>query len=79
MYAAARTIPLAFIALIAIYKKSESVLLVLGTLAGFIQLLDGGVGMLQHDLGKSIGPLVIAALQFSALYLLHRSVQSSVG
>jgi hypothetical protein len=79
MYAAARTIPLAFITLTAIYKKSESVLLVLGTLAGFIQLLDGGVGMLQHDLGKSIGPLVIAALQFSALYLLHRSVQSSVG
>ncbi len=79
MYAAARTIPLAFITLIAIYKKSESVLLVLGTLAGFMQLLDGGVGMLQHDLGKSIGPLVIAALQFSALYLLHRSVRSSVG
>jgi hypothetical protein len=79
MYAAARTIPLAFITLIAIYKKSESVLLVLGTLAGFVQLLDGGVGMLQHDLGKSIGPLVIAALQFSALYLLHRSVRSSVG
>jgi len=48
-------------------------------LAGFVQLLDGGVGMLQHDLGKSIGPLVIAALQFSALYLLHRSVRSSVG
>ena len=79
MYAAARTIPLAFITLIAIYKKSESVLLVLGTLAGFVQLLDGGVGMLQHDLGKSIGPLVIAALQFSALYLLHRSVRSSEG
>ena len=78
MYAAARTIPLAFITLIAIYKKSESALLVLGTLAGFIQLLDGGVGMLQHDLGKSIGPLVIATLQFSTLYLLHRSVQSSL-
>lgn len=79
MYAAARTIPLAFVALIAIYKKSESALLVLGTLAGFIQLLDGGVGMLQHDLGKSVGPPVIAALQFSVLYLLHRSVQSSIG
>ena len=77
MYAAARTIPLAFITLIAIYKKSESVLLVLGTLAGFVQLLDGGVGMLQHDLGKSIGPLVIAALQFSAMYLLSRSARSS--
>jgi hypothetical protein len=32
---------------------------------------------LQHDLGKSIGPLVIAALQFSAMYLLSRSARSS--
>ena len=79
MYAAARTIPLAFITLTAIYRRSESALLMLGTLAGFIQLLDGGVGLLQHDLGKSIGPLVIAALQFSAMFLLQRSVQSSVG
>ena len=78
MYAAARTIPLAFITLIAIYKHWEPAVLILGTLAGFIQLLDGGVGLLQHDLGKSIGPLVIAALQFSAMFLLYRSVQSSV-
>jgi hypothetical protein len=77
MYAAARSIPLAFITLIAIYKNSQSALLILGTLAGFIQLLDGGVGLLQHDLGKSLGPLVIAALQFSAMYLLSRSVQRS--
>jgi hypothetical protein len=77
MYAAARTIPLAFIALIAIYENSESALLILGTLAGFIQLLDGGVGLLQHDLGKSLGPLVIAALQFSAMYLLNRTARSN--
>jgi hypothetical protein len=55
MYAAARTIPLAFITLIAIYKNSESALLILGTLAGVIQLLDGGVGLLQHDLEKNNG------------------------
>jgi hypothetical protein len=76
MYAAARTIPLALITLIAVYKNSESALLILGTLAGFIQLLDGGVGLLQHDFGKTIGPLVIAALQFSAMYLLSRSARS---
>src|ERR1700716_4417095 len=63
MYAAARTIPLAVVALIAIYKRSESALLVLGTLAGVIQLLAAGGGVFQHDLGKSIGPLVIAAFQ----------------
>jgi hypothetical protein len=77
MYAAARTIPLAFITLIAIYKNSESALLILGTLAGVIQLLDGGVGLLQHDLEKTMGPLVIAALQFSVMYLLSRSARSS--
>jgi hypothetical protein len=77
LYAAARTIPLAFMALIAIYRNSESALLIFGTLAGFIQLLDGGVGLVQHDLGKSLGPFVIAALQFSAMYLLRRSARSS--
>jgi hypothetical protein len=78
VYAAARTIPLALMALIAIYKQSEPALLILGTLAGFIQLLDAGVGLLQHDLGKSIGPLVIAALQFFAVHLLNRSPRSSI-
>jgi hypothetical protein len=78
MYAAARSIPLALMALIAIYRQSQSALLVLGTLAGLIQLLDAGVGLLQHDLGKAIGPLVIAAFQFFAVSLLNRSTRSSV-
>ena len=77
MYAAARSIPLALMALIAIYKQSEAALLILATLAGFIQLLDAGVGLFQHDLGKSIGPLVIAAFQFFAVYLLNRSERSA--
>jgi hypothetical protein len=76
LYAAARTIPLAFMALIAIYKQSEAALLIFGTLAGFIQLLDAGVGLLQHDPGKAIGPLVIAAFQFFAVYLLSGSARS---
>jgi hypothetical protein len=77
MYAAARTIPLAFMALIAIYKQSRSALLILGALVGFIQLLDAGVGLLQRDSGKSIGPLVISACQFFAVYRLSRSARSS--
>src|ERR1700716_4107365 len=78
MYAAARSIPLALMVLIAIYRQSEAALLILGTLAGVIQLLDAGVGLLQHDPGKVIGPLVIAAFQFFAVYLLNRSTRSSV-
>jgi hypothetical protein len=75
MYAAARTIPLALFALAAIYKRATSALLILGTLAGAVQLLDAAIGLFQHDLGKFAGPLFIAVLQFFAAYLLHRSMR----
>ena len=73
MYAAARTIPLALFALGAIYKQATAALLILGALAGAVQLLDAGIGLFEHDLGKCAGPLFIAALQFFVVYLLHRS------
>jgi hypothetical protein len=75
MYAAARTVPLALITLAAIYNRSTSALLILGTLAGVIQLLDAGIGLFQHDTGKCAGPFFIAAIQFSALLLLFRSTR----
>jgi len=73
LYAAARTIPLALFALGAIYKRATNALLILGALAGTMQLLDAGIGLFEHNLGKSVGPLIIAALQFFVVYLLHRS------
>ena len=75
MYGAARIIPLALFTLVAIYKRAASALLILGALAGGIQLFDAGIGLFQHDLGKSAGPLFIAALQFFVVYLLHRSLR----
>ena len=75
MYAGARTIPLALFALGAIYKQATPALLILGALAGSMQLLDSGIGLFEHDLGKFAGPLLIAVLQFIAVYLLYRSVQ----
>ena len=75
MYGAARIIPLALFTLAAIYKRAASALLILGALAGGIQLLDAGIGLFQHDLGKSTGPLFIAVLQFFVVYLLHRSLR----
>jgi hypothetical protein len=79
MYAAARTIPLALITLAAIYSRATSALLILGTLAGVIQLLDAGIGLFQHDVGKFAGPLFIAALQFSAVLLLNSSIRKPHG
>jgi hypothetical protein len=75
MYAAARTIPLALFALGAIYKQAAPALLILGALAGAMQFLDAGIGLFEHDPGKCAGPLFIASLQFSVVYLLHRSVR----
>ena len=75
MYAAARTIPLALFALGAIYKKATHGLLILGALAGTMQLLDAAIGLFEHDTAKCAGPLFIAVLQFFVLYLLDRSVR----
>jgi hypothetical protein len=51
-------------------------LLILGALAGAMQLLDAGIRLFEHDLGKCAGPLFIAVLQFFVVYLLHTSVRS---
>jgi hypothetical protein len=75
MYAAARTIPLALFGLVAIYKQAVPALLILGALAGVVQLLDAGIGLFEHNLGKCAGPLFISVLQFVVVYLLHRSVR----
>ena len=75
MYAAAPRIPLALLALGAIYKQATPALLILGALAGAMQLLDAGIGLYERDPGKCAGPLFIAALQFFVVYLLHKSVR----
>jgi hypothetical protein len=75
MYAAARTIPLALFVLGAIYKQAAHTLLILGALAGTVQLLDAGIGLFEHDPGKCAGPLFIAILQFFVVYLLHRGTR----
>jgi hypothetical protein len=59
----------------AVYKQAAPELLLLGTLAGTIQLLDAGIGLYEHDPGKCAGPLFIAVLQFFVVYLLHKSVR----
>jgi hypothetical protein len=47
----------------------------LGSLAGAMQLLDAGIGLFEEDLEKCAGPLFIAVLQFFVVYLLHRSIR----
>ncbi len=75
LYAAAPRIPLALLVLGAIFKHATPALLLLGSLAGALQLLDAGIGLYEHDLGKCAGPLFIAVLQFFVVYLLQKSVR----
>jgi hypothetical protein len=74
MYAAARTLPLAAAVMLAITMGSPFALLILGSLAGVIQGLDAIIGVLHGDLGKTIGPLVLAGLQAYAMLRLHKAM-----
>ena len=58
-----------------IYKQATPALLILGAVAGLMQLLDAGIGLFQRDLRKCAGPLLFAVLQFFVVYLLHMSVR----
>jgi hypothetical protein len=73
LYAAARSIPLACVVFVAIYKRWISALVVLGSLAGAVQFLDSIVGLVQQDPGKTYGPFVIAIAQLYAVIRLVRS------
>jgi len=77
MYAAARTLPLAGAVILAIIYESTAALLVLGALAGVVQCVDAIVGILLGDLGKTVGPLVLAGLQALALFRLRKSTRST--
>jgi hypothetical protein len=74
LYALARAVALAGVTLVLIYKQASSSLLTMGALAGVVQCLDAGVGLVQGDAQKVIGPLAIAALQFAAVWWMRRSI-----
>ena len=78
LYAAARSLPLALIVMAAVYRRSAPALIVLGVLAGMIQLADAGVGIVQGDPGKIFGPLILAALQSYATFKLARATRVEV-
>jgi hypothetical protein len=78
MYAAARSVPLTLIVLATIYQRRVQALVVLGFLAGVIQACDCVIGVIQHDPGKAVGPLVIAAFQFYVVFILNKSAQGHV-
>lgn len=67
LYAAVRSLVLAGSVLFTVYTEDLKSLRLLAVVAAIIQILDAGVGICQHDIGKTAGPLIIAALQACAL------------
>jgi hypothetical protein len=73
LYAAARAVPLAVFALVAIFMRFGRMLTVLGFLAGIIQFADMWVGIYESNLLKTIGPFLIGCLQLYAVWMLQNA------
>jgi hypothetical protein len=71
LYAAARALPLAFVTIVGIVLHHTEAVFWLGVVAGFAQLADAGIGWRQRELRKTLGPLIIAVLQFGVLILMQ--------
>ena len=73
-YAAARSIALLLAVVIAIYVRSRDAIMFLGIAMTAVQLFDGVIGALNHDLQETFGPLVLAVLNaFAVVWLLRQS------
>jgi hypothetical protein len=70
MYAAARAFPLLAAVVFVIVRRSRSGLLTLGWLAAAIQFADVLIGVATADMGKTLGPFFLGALQSYASYRL---------
>jgi hypothetical protein len=73
LYAAARTLSLAVVALIVVSRQLPAALIAVGILTGMVQFADGFIGLYQHHVGKTVGPFVIAAMQFYAVFAFRRT------
>ena len=73
LYAFARSLILAGCVVAAVARRRGAELWLLGVIGALVQIADAAVGAYQADVGKTIGPLLVAALQVGALALARRS------
>jgi hypothetical protein len=73
LYAGARGIPIATLTILSVFRKHWNVFFTLAVVAGTIQFLDGFIGIYEKDLSKTVGPFIIATIQFAAIYLAVRN------
>ncbi len=73
LYAGARGIPIAALTIVSIFRRHWNAFITLAVVAGLIQFLDGFIGIYEQDLSKTVGPFIIATIQFVAIYLAVRN------
>jgi hypothetical protein len=77
LFAAARSVPLAIVALFAITMRDKKPILILAVVGGLIQFADGFIGLYMHDLTKIIGPFLLAALTFAGIFMNWRPINNN--
>ena len=73
LYAGARAVPIVILTIMSAFNKHWNAFITLAVLAGMMQLLDAFIGIYEHDLSKTAGPIIIATIQFVAIYRTVRS------
>lgn len=73
MYAAARALPLAAATVWLIGRRSSRALVAIAVVLGLVQACDGFVGLSMHDMGRTVGPFVLALATFASVMSLSRS------
>jgi len=78
LYAAARAVPIVILTVMSVFNQHWNAFLALAVLAGMMQLLDAFIGIYERDLSKTAGPIIIATIQFVAIYRAVRSIPPGV-
>jgi hypothetical protein len=73
LYAGARAVPIAILTIMSVFNRHWNAFITLAVLAGMMQLLDAFIGIYEHDLSKTAGPMIIATIQFAVIYRTVRS------
>jgi hypothetical protein len=76
-YAAARSIAIAVVCIVAIFGKKREPLYTMAILAALFQVLDAFVGIYEGDIPKVAGPLILAFLGFIFTYYASKSQDSA--
>ena len=76
MYAASRSVACLLVVLASVLLRSRAAIATMALTMGLVQTVDGVIGILSHDVSKTVGPFVLAAATFaSAMALFQSSAQ----